>query len=163
MGLSSIQYPSMPLTYPSTVINGFRSQTDGFVSPPPVASINPSPVSRRRNDYVDQSHQIYPSFPRAPIDYPDLSTKPVLRPPPAAVQPNLERQDHRSRSSYPYTMPAPTPPTIQSEYPVTYWTDVQIGVSGLKNMGNTCYMNSTIQCLSATVPFARFFTGMFST
>ena len=31
--------------------------------------------------------------------------------------------------------------------------------AGLQNLGNTCYMNSTIQCLSATVPFARFFTG----
>jgi ubiquitin C-terminal hydrolase len=45
---------------------------------------------------------------------------------------------------------------------VTYWADVQIGTMGLKNLGNTCYMNSTIQCLSATVPFARFFTGEFS-
>jgi ubiquitin carboxyl-terminal hydrolase 8 len=34
-----------------------------------------------------------------------------------------------------------------------------IGLSGLKNLGNTCYMNSTIQCLSAAVPFARYFTG----
>jgi hypothetical protein len=57
----------------------------------------------------------------------------------------------------------PPPPRIPSEYPVTYWADVQIGTIGqglgLKNFGNTCYMNSTIQCLSATVPFARFFTG----
>lgn len=34
-----------------------------------------------------------------------------------------------------------------------------IGISGLKNLGNTCYMNSTIQCLSAAIPFARYFTG----
>ncbi|TBU40571.1 hypothetical protein BD309DRAFT_846709, partial [Dichomitus squalens] len=32
------------------------------------------------------------------------------------------------------------------------------GTSGLKNLDNTCDMNSTIQCLSATVPFSRFFT-----
>jgi ubiquitin carboxyl-terminal hydrolase 8 len=55
----------------------------------------------------------------------------------------------------------PKPPRINSDYPVTYWADVQVGLSGLKNLGNTCYMNAPIQCLSATVPFARFFTGEF--
>ena len=47
---------------------------------------------------------------------------------------------------------------ISSEYPVSYWPENTISTAGLKNLGNTCYMNSTIQCLSATVPFARFFT-----
>ncbi|CAG8569341.1 3180_t:CDS:2, partial [Diversispora eburnea] len=32
-----------------------------------------------------------------------------------------------------------------------------IGTTGLKNLGNTCFMNSIIQCLSGTVPFARYF------
>ncbi|KZV70855.1 cysteine proteinase [Peniophora sp. CONT] len=40
---------------------------------------------------------------------------------------------------------------------VGYWDSSEIGMSGLKNMGNTCYMNSTVQCLSATAPFAAFF------
>lgn len=40
---------------------------------------------------------------------------------------------------------------------VRYWLNTKLGLTGLKNLGNTCYMNSTIQCLSATLPFARYF------
>ncbi|KAJ1915285.1 ubiquitin-specific protease doa4 [Mycoemilia scoparia] len=34
---------------------------------------------------------------------------------------------------------------------------MNIGITGLKNFGSTCYMNSVIQCLSGTLPFARYF------
>ena len=40
-----------------------------------------------------------------------------------------------------------TPPQHRTE---TY------GKTGLKNLGNTCYMNSIIQCMSGTIPLARY-------
>lgn len=205
-GISSIQYPSFSRPSPSAspMTNGINSPSSATspqpslyntVSPPPQASINHSPLSRRRSDYIDNSHEALSTFSssavsRGPIDYPDISQQ-ILRPPPVAATPALERQDSRPRlghqhhghsfslaapsstsssvtngaPAFPMTVTnglsgPPQPPTIPgSVYPVTYWADVQIGKSGLRNLGNTCYMNATMQCLSATVPFARFFTG----
>ncbi|EMD39329.1 hypothetical protein CERSUDRAFT_64183 [Gelatoporia subvermispora B] len=164
-GSSPIQYPQVSRTIsPQVSGSSFSSSPNlqGLVSLPPQASINPSPLSRRRSDYIDQSQEALSGLTvRTPIDYPDLSSQHVLRPPPAAASSGMERQDNRPRvmqSQYALAQTGPRPPTIQSDYPVTYWADIQIGTSGLKNLGNTCYMNSTIQCLSATVPFTRFFT-----
>lgn len=164
-GVSPIQYPQFPKALsPATSGSSSYSSpgTYNIVSPPPQASINPT-FSRRRSDYVDQSQEALSGVgARTPIDYPELSARHILRPPPAVASSTMERQDNRPRimQEPPSALPGgPPPPTIKSDYPVTYWSDIQIGTSGLKNLGNTCYMNATIQCLSATVPFARFFTG----
>ncbi|EAU90391.2 ubiquitin carboxyl-terminal hydrolase 4 [Coprinopsis cinerea okayama7 len=165
-----ISYPSFPRRISPTASGSapptsFQPPPAFDIASPPQASINPSTLSRRRSDYVDQSQEALSALQaRSPIDYPELSNQ-ILRPPPLAAAPGLDRQDNRPRVQHatsPFSansmLQAPKAPRINSDYPPTYWTDVQIGTSGLKNLGNTCYMNAPIQCLSATVPFARFFT-----
>ena len=111
----------------------------------------------------------------APIDYPHLDLR---APPPAAAT----RPGHGYSPSLP-SLPAsalpshthphasqppqlnghaslkgpPEAPLLPALHTVSYWDSSEIGMSGLKNMGNTCYMNATVQCLSATAPFAAFF------
>jgi ubiquitin carboxyl-terminal hydrolase 8 len=159
-----IQYPQLARTLvPHSTGSSFNASAIdyGLVSTPHV-SFPPSSFPRRRSDFHDQSQETLAltgaGFAgRTPLDYPDLSAQPILRPPPAAAAPKERPRTHVHSFSAPTT--GPPPPTIPSEYPVTYWSEMQIGTMGLKNLGNTCYMNSTIQCLSATIPFARFFTG----
>ncbi|KAF8628722.1 hypothetical protein AX17_005944 [Amanita inopinata Kibby_2008] len=169
---TSITYPQLPRRIsPTTSGSNSASTTAAFPSPvyqtiasPPQASINPSHFSRKRSDYIDQSQEALSNINhnRGPVDYPEIPVPQLLRPPPAAASPTLERQNKRVQHVPPSALPpkpaGPKPPRIDSDYPVTYWSDVQVGMSGLKNMGNTCYMNAPMQCLSATVPFARFFT-----
>jgi ubiquitin carboxyl-terminal hydrolase 8 len=157
-----IQYPQIARALvPHNTGSSFNGSAGnyGLVSPPQ-ASLHPVSLSRRRSEYHDQSQEALSGAgfaSRVPIDYPDLSAQHILRPPPVAAAPKERPRTHAHSFSVPVT--GPPPPTIPSDYPVTYWADGQIATIGLKNLGNTCYMNSTIQCLSATVPFARFFTG----
>lgn len=110
-----------------------------------------------------------------PIEYPQ-----VIRMPPAVASPQMnsrmigsrpsssslsqQQQQQQQPSSISQVQQqisgsSPLPPKLPrlSDYPVSFWGDVQIATCGLKNMGNTCYMNAPIQCLSATVPFSAFF------
>lgn len=169
----SIHYPRPASTVSSSTFGSYtdsrRLPMNGDILTPPPASLASASAGRRRTDTVERWQPSYPSQPSLTksIDYPALTPQPVLSQPPIAASPVLERQDHR-RLPQPQQMSLMVPPKIPSllipaNYTVTSWGDVELGVSGLKNLGNTCWMNSTLQCISATVPFVRFFQGILST
>ncbi|GAA5873839.1 hypothetical protein JCM8547_008617 [Rhodosporidiobolus lusitaniae] len=91
--------------------------------------------------------------PPPPAPYPNMPPVPLARPPPAKPAPV------RSNSSFSSLQPAQYS-SAHSRFPTNYaFEEGVVGLSGLKNLGNTCYMNSTIQCLSAAIPFAKYFTS----
>ena len=53
-------------------------------------------------------------------------------------------------------------PPLPSPKPVFKFVGLestQSGLIGLNNLGNTCYMNSILQCLANTPPFAHYFVS----
>lgn len=109
--------------------------------------------------HVQQSMMRPESRPGAP-PAPNYAAGPVptapSRPPPAVprpsyggvsegrqIQPHLERQNSANRTAL-YT-------------PNSLLSRLKLPRTGLTNFGVTCYMNSTIQCLNATVMMSKFF------
>ncbi|CAG7920328.1 unnamed protein product [Penicillium olsonii] len=89
-------------------------------------------------DYAVQM-PIVPSRPRPAVPRPSYSGVSDGR----HIQPHLERQNSANRTA----LYAPASRIDRLKLPRT----------GLTNFGVTCYMNSTIQCLSATISMSRFF------
>ncbi|ORY88036.1 hypothetical protein BCR35DRAFT_30267 [Leucosporidium creatinivorum] len=153
------QHPQQPH------INGMSSYTS-----PSYTSAPPLPLTRSGfGEGHDKSPQSFTSYPRPSIDYPQLQPRappPVsqaTRPPPLpaaplARPPPVQPAPQRSNSSFNGLHQVSSYSSARSQFPTDLnFNDNSIGLTGLKNLGNTCYMNSTIQCLSATIPFARYF------
>ena len=117
---------------------------------------SPATPSARRTAFVTPS--VPPRTYQVPVTsgkftYPDITSLSTPRmsgptPPPAARTPmpaSLMAGPSimsRSHSMAPPSFPVPR--------------DVRIGLTGLCNFGQTCYMNATIQCLSATMLLAQY-------
>lgn len=122
--------------------------------------------------------QTYEAFLRRfpePHDVPQSMTQVDSRPPPAAA-PNYAAHMSVAPSRPPPAVPRPSysgvsdgrqiQPHLQRQnsanrtalYASSSRLDrIKLPRTGLTNFGVTCYMNSTIQCLSATIPLSRFF------
>ncbi|KAJ1969519.1 ubiquitin-specific protease doa4 [Dispira parvispora] len=91
---------------------------------------------------------------------------PLLKPPLTDGVPLTKSNSTPASGWKPSALPPamPTPPLASDNHPPPTAPKpalsnqlVNIGTTGLRNFGNTCFMNSIVQCLSATVPLARFF------
>lgn len=97
-----------------------------------------------------------PPVPPLPPNYAASVPVTPLRPPPAAPRPSYggvsdgrHAQPHIQRQNSANRTPLYTPSSTLSR--------LKLPRTGLHNFGVTCYMNSTIQCLSATVTMSKFF------
>lgn len=116
--------------------------------PPPVSSsMSPGPLTRRRSDYIEHHNQPYSGYidRSSPslrttgggeqVTYPNLSQPQV--PPPAASaggqrqEPPRPPAQNRSNSSISFDELSKLP----NQDDMLYWSDVTLGISGLKNLG----------------------------
>lgn len=156
--------PNYPQHAPQPSINGFSSTSDKLTAH----------SARSRADFGDlpvQSRQSFEDYSSRPsIDYPQIQHRPpqiphdnkphALQPSPLTRPPPVQPAPQRANSSFSGLQVGAYPASRSAFSTNVNFDDQAIGLTGLKNLGNTCYMNSTIQCLSATIPFARYFKGM---
>ncbi|KAI8452776.1 hypothetical protein BY996DRAFT_8508290 [Phakopsora pachyrhizi] len=177
----------LPLSYsskpPIPIPNSFHSIP--HVPPPNNYGIHQQPFQPPKSNYASYIPQFCPG-----IQYPQILTNTTphpLQPPPPALTPGGGVTPLLSyyNKLLPYGTTSPQSTLVLQDLlsvhcetpPITPYSpnchgpcelyfnrsfeDVTVGLKGLKNLGNTCYMNSTLQCIRTMVPLARIFKGFF--
>lgn len=72
------------------------------------------------------------------------------------TRPKIPAIDRSSKPSFDRS--APVQPVVYRDYSPEHGSYGEIGATGLKNLGNTCYMNSIIQCLLNIDGFCKYLT-----
>ena len=169
---------STPLTFPTAASALTPSGSTSLIhqiearQKPPVATaplIPPKPTHFSPLIPTPQpSNAPYPpSYPQPiPPRPPPVPMQTTMHYPLAAPPIPVKRPDHLSSSldAIPsHFRASPPAPVIlasarnSTETLSNRFAGIPNGRVGLKNMGNTCYMNSVLQCLSGTPPIARWF------
>jgi ubiquitin carboxyl-terminal hydrolase 8 len=109
--------------------------------PIPISTTSSNQSSERRRTIFDDHYYNFTGSP--PVPEPAKLSH---------ISPPMTPTQSTSQSSYFTTITPPLTPMPVSSAPSSH-----IGATGLRNLGNTCFMNSIIQCINGTSPLARHF------